>query len=262
MLSVVSSACSCSNIIKTGDDQLEPPATISFTVPVYTYNIINAFPHDSGAFTQGMVFAHGNLFEGTGLYGASSLRKVDLETGTVLQIHELVDRYFGEGITICEDTIVQLTWKSKLGFIYDKNRFGLLGNFSYATEGWGITYDGKHIIISDGTSILHFLDPRTFNKTGEIEVSDNDGPINGLNELEYVNGKIYANIWPTYKIAIIEPQKGRITGWIDLSGILPSQYCKSVDVLNGIAYDAENDRIFVTGKLWPWLFEIQLISQD
>jgi glutamine cyclotransferase len=235
----------------------------SQSVPVYTYKIVNVYPHDRSAFTEGLVFLNGVIYEGTGLYEKSSLRKVDLESGKVLQIYELPARYFGEGITVFKDIIIQLTWQSNLGFIYDRNSFELLRDFAYTTEGWGITGDGEHLFMSDGTSTLHILDPETFSTIGHIEVYSGDIPIDRLNELEYINGQIYANVWQTDDIAIINPENGQVTGWIDLSGLLPSQDCSTpVDVLNGIAYDTENNRLFVTGKLWPWLFEIKLVVKE
>jgi len=235
----------------------------SDTIPVYRYNIINIYPHDRSAFTQGLVFEDGFLYEGTGLYGQSSLRKVELETGKILQIYELPEQFFGEGITICEDKIIQLTWQSHVGFVYDKESFELLEEFSYSTEGWGIMHDGERLIMSDGTSTLHFLDPQTFEKIGEIQVFDNHGPVSKLNELEYVKGAIYANVWQTDRIAIISPETGRVVGWIDLGGLLSKEdRSQPVDVLNGIAYDAANDRLFVTGKLWPKLFEIEIVSPE
>jgi glutamine cyclotransferase len=249
-------------VLVLGVSSCSSPVT-TLSVPVYTYRIVNTYPHDQGAFTQGLAFENGVLYEGTGLYGKSSLRKVDLETGNVLQTYELPPKYFGEGITVFEDIIVQLTWKSKLGFIYDKNNFELLRNFTYATEGWGITHDGERLLMSDGTSTLYFLNPENFSTIGRIEVHENSSPITGLNELEYVKGKIFANVWPTDSVAIIDPHSGQVSGWIDLSGLLPSQYHSApVDVLNGIAYDPANDRLFVTGKLWPWLFEIKLIVKE
>jgi glutamine cyclotransferase len=230
-------------------------------IPVYTYNITNTYPHDRDAFTQGLVFEDDVLYEGTGQYGHSTLRRVELETGVVLQIRELSDQFFGEGITIYEDKIIQLTWKSNIGFVYDKDSFELLQEFNYSTEGWGITHDGERLIMSDGTAILHFLDPQTFEEIGQLEVLDNDGPITRLNELEYIQGEIYANVWQTDRVARIAPQTGRVIGWIDLKGLLTAEdRSEPVDVLNGIAYDAEADRLFVTGKLWPKLFEIELIS--
>ncbi len=235
----------------------------SDVTPIYSYNIVNTYPHDPDAFTQGLVFDAGVLYEGTGLYGRSSLRKVELETGDILQIRELSDQLFGEGTTICGDRIVQLTWQSHIGFVYDRDSFELLQEFSYSTEGWGITYDGKRLIMSDGTSTLHFLDPQTFEETGHVEVFDNDGPVIRLNELEYVQGEIYANIWQTDRIARIAPETGRVVGWIDLSGLLTEEdLSEPVDVLNGIAYDAQSDRLFVTGKLWPTLFQIEVIPPD
>jgi glutamine cyclotransferase len=230
---------------------------------IYTYSIVNAYPHNPNAFTEGLVFNNGYLYESTGRYGNSSLRKVDLTTGDVLQVRSLPAEYFGEGITAYDDNIIQLTWQSHTGFVYNEDSFNLLRQFNYPTEGWGITYDGERLIMSDGTSILHFLNPVTFQPTGQIEVRDNGKPVNNLNELEYINGKVYANVWKKDRIAIIEPEDGRVTGWIDLSGLLQTRgYSGRVDVLNGIAYDAQTDRIFVTGKLWPFLFEVKLVVKE
>jgi glutamine cyclotransferase len=232
-------------------------------IPVYTYNIVNAYPHDPGAFTQGLVFENGVLYEGTGLLGHSTLRRVELETGDILQIRELSDQFFGEGITIYGDKIIQLTWQSHIGFVYDKNSFELLQEFNYSTEGWGITHDGARLIMSDGTSTLHLLDPQTFDEVDQLNVTDSSGPVTRLNELEYVQGEIYANVWQTDRIARISPETGRVVGWIDLEGLLTAEdLSEPVDVLNGIAYDADTARLFVTGKLWPKLFEIELISPD
>ncbi len=230
-------------------------------IPVYTYNIANTYPHDRNAFTQGLVFEDGVLYEGTGLFGHSTLRRVELETGDILQIRELSAQFFGEGITIYENKIIQLTWQSNIGFVYDKNSFELLQEFNYSTEGWGITHDGEHLIMSDGTSTLHFLDPQTFEEISQLEVFDNGDPVTRLNELEYVQGEIYANVWQTDRVARIAPETGRVVGWVDLAGLLTAEdLSEPVDVLNGIAYDAKTDRLFVTGKLWPKLFEIELIS--
>ena len=237
-----------------------PTPTIAF---YYTYEVINTYPHDRNAFTQGLVYEDDVLYEGTGLKGRSSLREVELETGKVLQKLDLVAQYFGEGITIWGDEIIQLTWQSHVGFVYDKDSFELLHEFSYPTEGWGITHDSKRLIMSDGTSTLHFLDPETLEEIGSVQVYDSNGPLVRLNELEYINGEVYANIWQTDRIDRIEPETGRVTGWIDLTGLLSAEdLSQPVDVLNGIAYDAEHDRLFVTGKLWPKLFEIRLIPQD
>ena len=250
-------ACSCSN-----SPESQTP-TSSDVIPVYTYKIVNTYPHDRNAFTQGLIFEDGVLYEGTGLRGRSTLRRVELQTGDILQIHELPAQFFGEGVTIYENKVIQLTWLSNVGFIYDKDSFELLQEFSYPTEGWGITHDGRRLIMSDGTSILHFLDLETFEEIGQIEVSDNDGPVTRLNELEYIQGEIYANVWQTNRIARIAPQTGQVIGWIELKGLLsPEDRDEPVDVLNGIAYDTKNDRMFVTGKLWPKLFEIELISPE
>jgi len=233
------------------------------TVPVYTVNIINAYPHDRNAFTQGLVFENGILYEGTGLYGRSTLRRVDLKTGEILQIHTLPDHLFGEGITVFGERIIQLTWQAGIGFVYDRATFEPLGEFRYPTEGWGITHDGERLIMSDGTSTLRFLEPTTYEEIGSIDVRDRDGPVTRLNELEYVKGEIYANVWQTDRIARIAPDTGEVVGWIDLTGILkPEDRADPIDVPNGIAYDADNDRLFVTGKLWPGLFEIELVSVE
>ncbi len=235
----------------------------SEVIPVYTYKIINTYPHAVNAFTQGLVYDKGFLFEGTGIYGRSTLRKVNIENGEVLQFKWLPSKYFGEGITIFEDKILQLTWKSNTGFVYDKESFELIKEFNYTTEGWGITHDGKRLIMSDGTSMLYFLDPKNFKVTFKVEVTDKDGPVNGLNELEYVQGEIFANVWPTWRIVKIDINTGRVTGWINLKGILnPEDYIYPIDVLNGIAYDKDKDRLFITGKMWPMVFEIKLILKS
>ena len=225
----------------------------------YTYDVVNEYPHDQNAFTQGLVMEEGVLYESTGLYGGSTLRRVDLETGNVLQSYALSNEFFGEGITVFGDRIIQLTWQNQKGFVYDKNSFDLLQEFSYNTEGWGITTDGNQLIMSDGTANLYFLDPVTFEKTGQVEVHDN-GTVTNLNELEYINGEVYANVWQTDKIAIIDPHTGQVTGWIDLIGIYTQENNDPNSVLNGIAYDAEGDRLFVTGKLWSQFFEIKLLA--
>ena len=230
---------------------------------VYSYRVVNAYPHDGNAYTQGLVFHDGELYEGTGLYGYSSLRRVELETGNVLQLYELDDEYFGEGITIYNDRIIQLTWKENLGFVYDRQSFEPIESFNYSTEGWGITHDGIKLIMSDGSSTLYFLDPVTFDKIGSIEVTAAGEPIRRLNELEYINGEIFANIYRTDRIARINTVTGNVIAWIDLSGIL--QYKDTnpqTDVLNGIAYDSDSDRLFVTGKKWQKLFEIELVAPD
>ncbi|HEX5690201.1 MAG TPA: glutaminyl-peptide cyclotransferase, partial [Roseiflexaceae bacterium] len=225
-----------------------------------SYQVINTYPHDPQAFTQGLVYEDGVLYEGTGLNGQSTLRKVELETGAVLQQHDLASEYFGEGITIVGDKIFQLTWRSNIGFIYDKATFEQIGQFSYSTEGWGLTHDDTRLIMSDGTATLHFLDPQTQQETGSVQVTDQGNPVTQLNELEYINGEVYANIWQTDWIARIDLQTGTVAGWISLAGLLsPEERKPPTDVLNGIAYDAAGDRLFVTGKRWPKLFEIKLL---
>lgn len=227
----------------------------------YTYEVIKVYPHDPNAFTQGLVVEEGVLYEGTGLYGSSTLRRVDLETGNVLKIHLLLEGYFGEGITIFGSKIIQLTWKNNTGFVYDKSSFDLIEEFSYPTEGWGITTDGTYLIMSDGTANLYFLDPETFETIRKVEVRDNE-PVTRLNELEYIEGRVYANIWLTDKIAIIDPDSGLVTGWIDLTGIYTPENISSNDVLNGIAYDEQYNRLFVTGKRWTRLFQIELTTAE
>jgi glutamine cyclotransferase len=230
---------------------------------VYSYRVIHTYRHDPTAFTEGLVFEGGALYEGTGLRGRSTLRKVDLKSGKVLQLHALPEPHFGEGIALYDDQIVQLTWKSHLGFVYARDSFELLRTFPYLTEGWGITYDGDRLIMSDGTSTLRFLDPQSFRETCQIQVCDDQGPVSRLNELEYVQGEIYANVWQTDRIARIDPRTGQVIGWIDLAGLLrPQDRTQPVDVLNGIAYDVGGHRLFVTGKLWPLLFEIEVLPRE
>jgi len=228
--------------------------------PNLTFKVINTYPHDRAAFTEGLVMDGGVLYEGTGLNGQSSLRRVDLASGKVLQSVPLDQQYFGEGVTTWKGQLIQLTWKSHVGFVYDKASFKLLKTFNYPTEGWGLTHDDTSLIMSDGTPTIHFLDPVTFQETKRITVTDHGQPVINLNELEYVRGEILANVWQTDRIARIAPETGQVIGWIDLTGLLsPADRQPPVDVLNGIAYDAEHDRLFVTGKLWPKLFEITLV---
>jgi glutamine cyclotransferase len=228
------------------------------SAPVYGYRIINTYPHATDAFTEGLVYNDGFLYESTGLNGQSTLRRVELETDTVLQSVSLPDEYFGEGITIVGDRIYQLTWRNGIGFIYDLSNFALLGNFTYSTEGWGLTYDGNRLIMSDGSSTLYFLDPQTLRNVGQVTVMDTS-PVTNLNELEYIKGKVYANVFLTNKIAIIDPSTGHVDSWIDLSGLPGPSNPDINSVLNGIAYDAAGGRLFVTGKMWPNLYEIQLV---
>ncbi len=230
-------------------------------IPTYRYEILHTYPHDPGAFTQGLIYHDGFLYESTGLLGQSTLRKVELETGAVIQLHALPDDVFGEGLTLLNRRLYQVTWQSHLGFVYDQHTFKLLQTFEYPTEGWGLAHDGQRLIMSDGSATLHFLDPETLEETGTLEVTDLDGnPVPRLNELEVIQGQIYANIWPTDRIARIDLHTGQVTAWIDLAGLLDVRnLSQPVDVLNGIAYDTQGDRILVTGKWWPTVFHIRLI---
>lgn len=224
----------------------------------YTYKIINTYPHDKNAFTQGLIYRDGYLYEGTGLRGHSSLRQIELNTGKVKKIHHLPDRYFGEGITIYNEKIYQLTWESEVCFVYNLN-FKLLDQFNYQREGWGLTNNDDHLIMSDGTDKLYFINPDDFTIEKSLQVTMDNKPVKNINELEYIKGMIYANIWRENIIIKIDPMTGEVDGIIDLEGIIdPANYDYELNVLNGIAYDRENDRLFVTGKLWPIIFEIEL----
>jgi glutamine cyclotransferase len=238
------------------------PLVLLLATPVHTYRIKNTYPHDSSAFTQGLVYADGILYEGTGLRGRSSVRRVDLETGSVLSQTSLLPEYFGEGIAVLGDRIYQLTWTTGVGFVYDKKTLTLLQEFRYGHEGWGMTHDGRSLIVSDGTSVLYFWDPKTLRETKRLSVTDGGRPVENLNELEIVEREIYANVWQQDRIARISPDTGKVLGWIDLTGILaPSDRRGGEDVLNGIAYDAEKKRLFVTGKNWPKLYEIEIVRK-
>ena len=243
-----------------------PGSTVStMRIPTYSYEIVNIFPHDRGSHLQGLIVDDdpGILLEGSGLWGESSLRRVDLETGEVTQILSLPDQYFGEGITVFNNRIIQLTWKSGVGFIYDSDSFDLLDVFSYAHEGWGITHDGQQLIVSDGTATIYFWDPETLQETRQITVNDEYGPVVHLNELEFVDGEIFANVWQTDTIVRIDPDSGQVTGRIDLSGLLAQEDREGTEgVLNGIAYDSEAERLFVAGKRWPTLYEVELVLLD
>jgi glutaminyl-peptide cyclotransferase len=231
--------------------------------PVYGYEVVHAYPHDPEAFTEGLFYRDGFLYESTGLNGRSSVRKVRLETGEVLQRNNLVGGDFGEGIVDWGNELIGLTWQSGTGFVADLGSFTRRKKFSYSGEGWALTRDDHEIFMSDGTPWLRLLDPVTLRPTGRIEVTDQGHPVERVNELEWVKGEIFANIWETDRIARIDPKTGHVTGWIDLSGLLESRgpQLRVVDVLNGIAYDAAGDRLFVTGKLWPWLFEIRIVPK-
>jgi glutaminyl-peptide cyclotransferase len=234
-------------------------ASAADKIPTYTYEVKHTYPHDPAAFTQGLIFRAGVLWESTGLNGTSSLRKVELETGRVLKKLDVPQQYFAEGMTVFRNHVYQLTWQSQKGFIYDPETFAPQGEFAYMGEGWGLTHDDQFLIMSDGTNRIRFIDPQTFETKRTISVVNNGQPLNELNELEYVKGEIYANIWQTDTVVRIDPQTGKILGLIDLSGLLPAtDRTPATDVLNGIAYDEANDRLFVTGKMWPKLFEIRV----
>jgi glutaminyl-peptide cyclotransferase len=235
--------------------------TVSSPAPVFGCKVLHSYPHDPGAFTQGLVYHDGFLYEGTGLNGRSSIRKVRLETGEVVQAQKLEAHYFGEGIAVWAGSIVQLTLQSEIGFVYDRATFQRTRTFSYEGEGWGLTHDGKRLIMSDGSARLRFLDPKTFKEIGAVTVRDGAQPISQLNELEYVRGEIFANVWQTDRIARISPATGAVKGWIDLRGLLSANEAAAADWLNGIAYDAAGDRLFVTGKLWPRLFHIEVVQR-
>ena len=230
--------------------------------PEYTFKIVRVFPHDPTAFTQGLAYRDGFLYEGTGLNGRSSLRKVRLETGEIVQQVNLTPEFFGEGITILKDQILQLTWTSQTGFVYDISNFRLLRKFSYSGEGWGLASDGHDVFMSDGSAEIRVLDAGTFTEKRRIKVRDGATAIDQLNELEFVDGELFANVWQTDRIARISPRTGKVVGWIDLKGLLSPMYRLDENaVLNGIAYDAAGKRLFVTGKLWPSIFQIQLVRK-
>ena len=226
--------------------------------PVHGYEVVNVYPHDRNAFTQGLLYRDGVLYESTGLNGRSSLRKVELETGKVLQQISVEPRYFAEGLTDWGSRLVQLTWNTNVGFVYDLASFKRLQTFSYTGEGWGLARDDKQLIMSDGSSTLRFLDPQTFKVARQVQVTDGGVPVRDLNELEFIDGQVYANVWLTDRIAMIAPDTGRVTGWINLAGLMPRNKVSNDAVLNGIAWDARQKRLFVTGKLWPSLFEIRI----
>jgi glutamine cyclotransferase len=228
---------------------------------VHAFKVVRSYPHDRQAFTQGLEFVDGALYESTGLNGRSGIRKVNLETGVVLQVQPLDAAYFGEGITVWKNRIVQLTWQSGLGFVYDRQTFQQQRTFRYTGEGWGLTHDGTRLLMSDGTAALRFIDPETLRQVGSLTVKDGGRSVDKLNELEFVKGEIYANVWQSERVAVISPSTGRVTAWIDLQGLLDPRERAGVDVLNGIAYDAKGDRLFVTGKLWPRIFEIQVVRR-
>ncbi len=232
------------------------------TTPTHGYRIVREFPHDRGAFTQGLFHHDGFLYESTGLRGASTLRRVELESGRVVAQHRLLSTYFGEGSAIADGRIHMLTWTAGVGFVHDADSLRLLGEFRYAGEGWGLTFDGRRLVMSDGTHVLRFRDPETHREVGALPVLDGGRPLTGLNELEWIEGEIWANIWTEDRIARIDPESGRVRSFVDLTGLLPAARRRAdTDVLNGIAWDAERRRLFVTGKKWPTLFEIEVVER-
>jgi glutaminyl-peptide cyclotransferase len=232
------------------------------SAPVHSYKIVKAYPHDPTAFTEGLEFHGGALWESTGLNGSSSIRKVDLATGKVLENHPLSTLYFGEGITFFADRLFQLTYTSGVAFVYDPKTFKQVESFHYSGEGWALTHDSKHLIMDDGSSALRFLDPATFHEDTRLVVREGLRPIANLNELELIEGEIWANIWMKEIVARIDPRSGQVNSWVDFTGLRQEAGCREdCDVLNGIAYDAARKRIFVTGKRWPKLFEIQVAER-
>jgi glutamine cyclotransferase len=240
----------------------QPPLRADSSAPVAGYRVEHAYPHDRNAFTEGLEFVDGYLFESTGLNGRSSIRKVQLDTGRVLQRRDVSSEHFGEGITLWRSRLIELTLQSHVALVYDSESFEPRGSFSYTGEGWALTHDESSLIMSDGTSDLRFLDPTTFKERRRVSVTDAGRPVTRLNELEYVNGQVFANVWTTDRIARIDPQTGRVLGWIDLTGLLAAKDQVNGDaVLNGIAYDVKGARLFVTGKYWPTLFEIKIVPR-
>lgn len=249
-------------LILAGLLTLAAAATAQAAIPVYGARVVHTYPHDTRAFTEGLFYQGGFLYESTGLSGRSSIRKVRLQTGEVVARRDGPAGDFGEGIVAWKDRLIQLTWQSGVGYVYDLATFRPRSSFRYPGEGWALTHDDRRLIMTDGTAAIRFLDPETLKETGRITVTADGRPVKNLNEVEWVKGEIYANIWLTNRIARIDPRSGKVTGWIDLADLAASVAKADDDaVLNGIAYDAAGDRLFVTGKLWPSLFEIRLTAQ-
>lgn len=239
------------------------PVRAHDTIPVYGYRVVHSYPHDPQAYTEGLLYLDGHLYESTGQVGSSSVRKVELETGKVLQSAPTPWPDYGEGIAVWKNRLIQLTWKNQEGFIYDLATLKPLARFPYVGEGWALTSDGRQLYMSDGTPVIRILDPDTLKQTGQIDVTADGQPLQNINELEWVKGQIYANVWLTTRIARIDPASGKVTGWIELAGLVPKPQQladPTNDVLNGIAWDAQHDRLFVTGKCWPKLYEIRLVA--
>jgi glutaminyl-peptide cyclotransferase len=237
------------------------PVAARDALPVYGYTVVHAWPHDPKAYTEGLFYLDGHLYESTGQVGSSSVRKVALETGKVLQQTDTPWPAYGEGIVAWRDRLIQLTWRDHEGFVYDLATLKPQARFSYPGEGWALTSDGSYLYMSDGTPVIRRLDPNTLQQVGSIHVTADGKPLEYINELEWVKGQIFANVWLTHRIARIDPASGKVVGWIDLGGLVPKPGTLDDpvnDVLNGIAWDAQHDRLFVTGKCWPKLYEIKL----
>lgn len=260
LLSSLIIACGASS---PAPEAVAPVAASAPSTEYLRYEIVRSHPHDPAAFTQGLTVVDGHLYEGTGLHGQSSLRRVDLASGAVLQQIALDGRYFGEGIAVVGDRIYQLTYQTGVGFVYDRKTFEKLREFTYSGEGWGLTYDGQHLIMSDSTDTLRFWDPETLQEVRRLRVRDGDRYIDRVNEMEYVDGAIYGNIWQEDRIARIDPKTGVVTAWIDMSNLLTAtERSRGVDVLNGIAHDPKTGHFLVTGKLWPWVFEVRFVKKN
>ncbi|HET6431974.1 glutaminyl-peptide cyclotransferase [Dyella sp.] len=241
---------------------LLPACASRAAVPVYGYRVVHSYPHDTAAYTEGLFYRDGYLYESTGNVGESSIRKVELATGRVLQQHDLPPPDYGEGIVAWRNTLIELTWQSHKGYTYDLDSFRRTGSFSYPGEGWALTANDRHLLMSDGTPIIRVLDPQTLSQVSTLLVTAEGSPVKNLNELEWVNGELYANVWLTQRIARIDPASGDVVGWIDLAGLGPASgetADPTNDVLNGIAWDGEGKRLFVTGKRWPKIYEIELV---
>jgi glutamine cyclotransferase len=234
-------------------------AAVGAQTPVCGYQVVHTYPHDAAAYTQGLLYAGGQLFESTGLYGQSSLRRVELENGDVLQSIDLEPDDFGEGLALWDGRLIQLTWEEHTAYVWDAETFASMGSFTYTGQGWGLTHDGRRLIMSNGSSVLAFRDPETFAELGSIGVVDDGSPVTSLNELEWIRGEVFANRYLTDLIARIDPDTGEVIAWIDLTGLL-DPVPPGTGVLNGIAWDDDGERLFVTGKLWPSLFEIELVG--
>ncbi len=259
-VAVVAAGLSCSRSTPARQTPADPVQSAGGEPVVYGYRVVRSFPHDPTAFTQGLVYANGCLYESTGLHGQSTVRQVELETGQIRRVEALDPRWFGEGIALFQDRLLQLTWQEGLVLLYDPTSLARRAILTYRREGWGLTHDGTRLIASDGTATLHLLDPFSLADVGQLQVRSPQGAVSRLNELEWVEGEIYANVWGTDLIARIAPEDGTVTGWVDLRGLLPAaDRTGREDVLNGIAYDADGKRLFVTGKLWPKLFEIEIV---